>query len=80
MNVGELKKILDTIDDEVLVVTTAHLRADEFEEVVVIDENYNFSKNENYGEIGLRELTERLKEYGFDDTDLLVDGKPCIVI
>ena len=74
MKVSELRKLLDAIDPDDIVVLSSDAEGNSFSEA-------NGSSLSNFcdGEIGLREITASDREQGYTEEDLL-DGKPAFMI
>jgi hypothetical protein len=75
MNVKQLIKRIEKLDPDMLVVMSTDSEGNGFDTLSSI-ETHSYKD----GEIGLLELTPELKERGYTDEDLLVGGKPAVVL
>ena len=77
MNVKELMKILENLDPETQVVLQGDAEGNSYMGLY----SYWFGGfNEEDGEAGYLKLTDKLKEEGYDEEDILENGKPAIML
>ena len=80
MNVKELKKALEGVDDNRIVVMSKDGEGNSFSPLSDLDENHNYKADSTWsGEIGFAEMTEELKADGYSEGDLL-DGEPALIL
>ena len=74
MKVSELKKILENLDDDALVVSSSDSEGNSFSEVHTVEIGVY-----DAGEFGYGELTDEMKEMGYTEEDIR-EGDPCVCI
>lgn len=82
MTVGQLKKLLEGLHDDRVVIKSKDEEGNGFEEVSLISRNQCFKRDCGH-EIDIKHetLTKKLKEQGYDEEDCGDSSyKPCIVI
>lgn len=83
MTVGELKKELEGVPEDTIVVMSRDGEGNSYSPLYDVNDNYNYLPDSTYsGEIGLRELTEDDISMGYDEEDLMddEDAIPALVL
>jgi len=79
MKIKELKKILKNYDDDMEILMSSDAEGNSYD--FLSDVNLVAYKTyDRHVEIGLSELTDKLREQGYTEEDLIEDGKIGIVL
>ena len=77
MNVKELRKLLESVDDNRIVILAGDEEGNDFYPLTEVDTHSLYDKE--YREAGIEELTPELEEQGFGPEDV-GEGVPAIVL
>lgn len=83
MKVKELKKLLENVDDERIVILQKDGEGNGYSPLETIDDEVNYRPDSTWsGEIGFQKLTAELRKQGYSDGDIVSgDGaEPAIVL
>ena len=79
MNIGELKKLIENLDDSLIVILQCDGEGNSYSFVDGIDANNIAYNEEDELTVGPIKLTRELIDRHFSEEDL-IDGPPCVVI
>lgn len=79
MNIGELKKLIENLDDSLIVILQCDSEGNSYSFVDGIDANNIAYNEEDELTVGPIKLTRELIDRHFSEEDL-IDGPPCVVI
>ena len=80
MNVKQLKKILEKVDDKRIVILSKDGEGNSFSPLSEIDDRSSYLADSTYsGEIGIEKLTEEDKKQGYTEEDV-IGGKSALVL
>ena len=80
MNVKELKKLLETVDDDLIVILQKDGEGNGYSPCAGIDDEMNYEPESTYsGTVGYRKLTPELIEKGYSEEDCLPHAQPALI-
>lgn len=82
MKLGEFKKLLEGLDDGLLVVLAENEEEYGFSLLEEVTDSIGFVAlpNSSFGELRFRKLTKELEAEGFDASDIDESAVPCVVL
>lgn len=81
MKVKELKKLLENVNDERIVVMSKDGEGNGFSPLYFLDDESRYLADSTWsGEVGLEKLTPKLQNQGYGDEDVLEDGELALVL
>ena len=80
MKVKELKKLLEKVDDDYIVIMAKDAEGNGFSPLAELGDSYCYLANSTWsGEIGFKTLTLELIKEGYSEEDI-IDGEPALVL
>ena len=80
MKVKELKKLLEKVDDDLIVICQADREGNGYSPLSDMDDSCVYEADSTWsGEVGYAKLTPALKKQGYGEEDLR-DGEPCLIL
>lgn len=80
MKVKELKDLLESVDDERIVIMAKDGEGNDYSPLALIDDESVYKANSTWsGEIGIETLTPELIAENFTEEDV-IDGEPAVVL
>lgn len=80
MKVKELKKLLEPVDDERIVIISKDGEGNGFSPLAELDDASNYKADSTWsGEVGIEKLTPELEKQGYCEEDVN-DGVPALVL
>lgn len=82
MKVSRLKELLAQCDDDDDILMSADSEGNSFHPLSEsgISIGVDAWDGEYYAEVGIRKLTPELEKEGYSEDDVIVDGRPCIIL
>lgn len=80
MTVKELKKLLEKVDDNRIVIMSSDGEGNTYSPLADIDDSKNYTPDSTWsGDIGIEELTPELINGGYTEEDVS-DGEPALIL
>lgn len=80
MKVKDLKKLLETVDDERIVIMSKDSEGNDFSPLSSLDDESAYESDSTYsGEIGIEKLTPELEKKGYTEEEVS-HGVPALVL
>lgn len=83
MKVKELKKLLQNVDDERIVIMQADGEGNSYSPLCTIDDESNYRADSTWsGIVGYQKLTAKLIKQGYSDGDIVSGegAEPCLIL
>jgi len=83
MKVKELKKLLENVNDDYIIIMQKDGEGNGYSPLECIDDESNYRADSTWsGEVGYRTLTAELRKQGYSDGDIVSgDGaEPCLIL
>jgi len=81
MTVKELKKTLEKVDDNKIVILSSDEGGNNYSPLAEFNDEMVYKPHSTYsGEVGYKKLTVKLKKEGYSDTDIISDGVDCLIL
>jgi len=80
MRAGELIKVLQTVDENTVVLVASDAEGNAYGELYAVSTDQGYLKEGYEISVHFLKLTEELEEEGYTEDDMREDARPCVVL